>query len=134
MVVPISIAAPVLAKARASSLVAVEVLTPPKIVFKTLTPPLIVGKTLLLTMDGLTVVPPLISWWTPVAVIVEEIPNPAAPAPRPRPNSPAPAPAADNNSVFTWVPLSTVGNTLLLTIDCLTEVPLITSFSTLVPL
>ena len=58
-------------------------------------------------------------------------PNPAAAPPKLKSPS-APAPPAI--SFLTWVPLSKVGKTLLLTIDCLTEVPLITSFSTLVPL
>ena len=84
-----------------------------------MTPPSIVGNTLLLTIEGLTVVVA-----EPLAEEVTFIPK----------FNSAPAAAASAISVLTWVPLSKVGNTLLLIIDCLTEVPLITSFSTLVPL
>ena len=45
---------------------ALDVVVPPYTVFKTVVPWLIVGKTLFLTIEGLTVVPPLICLYTSV--------------------------------------------------------------------
>ena len=121
------------------SLATFEVLTPPKIVFNTLIAPSIVGNTLLLTIDSLTVVPVTISLCTPVGLTVSLILSYSIPkAEASDAANPAPNPDPDVKEVIisflTTTPLFSVGITLLLTIDSLTLVPCIISFSTFVPL